>query len=59
MRIVGTLTRADVKAVRARWHPDRFMQKFGTRLAAGERDAILQRIQEVAARINVITQSSN
>jgi hypothetical protein len=35
------------------------MQKFGTRLAAGERDAILQRIQEVAARINVITQNSS
>jgi hypothetical protein len=43
--------------VRARWHPDRFTQKFGTRLAPDERDAILQRITAVASEINIITQS--
>jgi hypothetical protein len=46
---------ADVKAVRARWHPDRFTQKFGSRLAPGERDAIMTRVTEVASAIIALT----
>lgn len=44
----------DVRALRARWHPDRFAQKFGARIAAEERDAVLSRVTDVAARLNAI-----
>lgn len=44
----------DVRALRARWHPDRFAQKFGARIAPEERDAVLSRVNDVAARLNAI-----
>lgn len=43
---------AEVKALRTRWHPDRFANKFGQRLAPGERDEIMGRVTAVAARLN-------
>ena len=46
--------RADWKALATRWHPDRFIQKFGARIAPDERDAVLAKVTEVAAQINVL-----
>lgn len=42
----------DIKALQSRWHPDKFTQKFGGRFGAGEREAILLRVNEVSAAIN-------
>ena len=46
----------DVRALQTRWHPDRFTQKFGSRLVESERDAILARVTEVAASMNTLRQ---
>jgi hypothetical protein len=46
----------DVRALQTRWHPDRFTQKFGSRLEESERDAILARVTEVAASMNTLRQ---
>jgi hypothetical protein len=40
--------------LRARWHPDRFMQKFGARLAPAERDGVMLRVTAVASAVNAI-----
>ena len=60
---VGVLSNAqalglevDVRALQARWHPDRFSQKFGARLAEGDRDAIMARVTSVAASMNTLRQ---
>ena len=46
---------ADIKALQARWHPDRFVQKFGARLGDGStREIILNKVTETAAAINVL-----
>lgn len=42
----------DWKAIQTRWHPDRFLQKFGARLDPGEREAIMAKVTAVAAEIN-------
>ena len=39
-----------------RWHPDKFLQSFGARLVADERDAIMQRVTETSQAINSIYQ---
>ena len=39
-----------------RWHPDKFVQAFGGRLDAAERDAVLQRVTEVSQAINALYQ---
>ena len=44
----------DAKRLRSEWHPDKFMQRFGARLAEGERDDIMRAITEVAGRINAL-----
>ena len=44
----------DVRALRARWHPDRFAQKFSTRIAPEERDEVLRRVNDVACALNAI-----
>ena len=41
-----------------RWHPDKFLQSFGSRLVEEEREAILQRVTEVAQAINQIRQEA-
>ena len=41
-----------LRALQTRWHPDRFAQRFGARLAPEEREEILRRVTEVAARVN-------
>ena len=45
---------AELRSLQARWHPDRFAQRFAARLAPDERDAILARVTEVASRINAL-----
>jgi hypothetical protein len=44
----------DVKALQARWHPDKFTQKFGARFAAAERESIMERVNEVSAALNAL-----
>jgi len=34
-----------------RWHPDKFEARWGSRLAAGDRDRILARVKEVAQQL--------
>ena len=49
-----SVTIAELRALQARWHPDRFAQRFGARLEPQEKDAILRRVTEVASRINAL-----
>ncbi|EOD25581.1 hypothetical protein EMIHUDRAFT_115394 [Emiliania huxleyi CCMP1516] len=37
-----------------RWHPDRFVQAFGAKLRADEREGILQKVTEVSQTINAM-----
>ena len=38
-----------------RWHPDRFANKFGTRLRASDRDRVLERVKQVSQMLNALT----
>ena len=49
-----SVTIAELRVLQARWHPDRFAQRFGARLEPKERDAVLKRVTEVASRINAL-----
>lgn len=46
------------RAASLRWHPDKFLQAFGSRLHPGERDAILQKVTETSQAINSIFQET-
>ena len=46
------------RAASLRWHPDKFMQSFGSRLRQEEHDAILQRVTEVSQAINALYQAA-
>lgn len=35
-----------------RWHPDKFLQKFGSRLAAEEKKLIIDKVQRISERIS-------
>jgi len=35
-----------------RWHPDKFAQKFGSFIAAQEKDAVLDRVKQVFQDVN-------
>ena len=41
-----------------RWHPDKFLQVFGARLDAAEREEILKRVTEVSQEINALYQAA-
>lgn len=41
-----------------RWHPDRFLQSFGSRLHEEDREAILSKVTEVSQAINALFQES-
>ena len=43
--------RAAVRLALQRWHPDRFLQRFGSRLAPAERAAMLERVTALAAAV--------
>ena len=51
--------KAAFRAASLRWHPDKFLQSFGSRLAADEREAILQRVTEVSQAINSLHQATS
>jgi hypothetical protein len=40
------------KKLISRWHPDKFEAVFGSSLSADEKDAILEKVKEVAQQIN-------
>ena len=44
----------DAKRLRSEWHPDKFAQRFGARLAPEEREDIMRAVTEVAGRINAL-----
>ena len=48
----GDAKAVDAKKLRADWHPDKFTQKFGSRLAPEERESILRAVTDLAGRIN-------
>ena len=35
-----------------RWHPDKFVAKFGTRLAAGEKEVVLEGVKRISQMLN-------
>jgi triphosphoribosyl-dephospho-CoA synthetase len=37
-----------------RWHPDKFVAKFGRRLAAGDRERVLERVNALSQQLNAI-----
>lgn len=47
-------SRTDLKALQARWHPDKFLQKFSARLRERDRDAVLLRVTATAAAVNAL-----
>ena len=48
------LTRCRVRMAMIRWHPDKFQQKFGTKLCKIDRDRILQKVKECSQEINAL-----
>ena len=44
----------DLKGLQQRWHPDKWMQKFGSRLADSDREAIMERVNEISVAINAL-----
>ncbi|KAK9813272.1 hypothetical protein WJX72_011743 [[Myrmecia] bisecta] len=50
-------TKKRVRLELLRWHPDKFMARFGKRLLAAERDRILARVQAISQVLNVIGES--
>lgn len=48
--------KAAYRAASLRWHPDKFVQSFGSRLVPEEREKILKRVTEVAQAVNSIYQ---
>jgi hypothetical protein len=36
-----------------RWHPDKFSQRFGERLAEGDRARVMERVKATSQAINV------
>jgi hypothetical protein len=51
------LPASEMRLLQARWHPDRFTQRMGARLASDERDAVLARVTSVAATVNALRAS--
>ena len=43
-----------VKVQQVRWHPDRFLQKCGDRLKEGEKDRIINRVNEISQVLNAL-----
>ena len=41
-----------VRLLQRRWHPDKFTQRFGCRIATQERDAIMARINSISQALN-------
>ena len=39
-----------------RWHPDKFGQRFGARLAAADRDRILEQVKVVSQALTTLVQ---
>ncbi|KAK3279792.1 hypothetical protein CYMTET_12344 [Cymbomonas tetramitiformis] len=53
--LVGVGKEDTKKALRAevlRWHPDKFLQKLGSRLPESERERILQRVNQVSSMLH-------
>lgn len=50
--VMSSSRSADLKTLRTRWHPDRFLSKFSQRLSPAERAEILAQVTQVAAALN-------
>jgi hypothetical protein len=48
--------RRAVREALRRWHPDKFGQRFGSRLAAADRDRILERVKAVSQALTALVQ---
>jgi hypothetical protein len=48
--------RRAVREALRRWHPDKFGQRFGGRLAAADRDRILERVKTVSQALTALVQ---
>lgn len=40
-----------------RWHPDKFMGKFGSRLREGDREAIMAQVKDIAHQLHDATKA--
>ena len=50
------LRRRAVREALRRWHPDKFEQRFGHRLAEAERPAILDRVKQISQSLTAMIQ---
>ena len=41
-----------IRELRMRWHPDKFIQKFGSRIRDVDKTSIMKRVNEIAGLIN-------
>lgn len=39
-----------------RWHPDKFSQKFGTRISDHDRERILEKVKEISQALNKLNE---
>lgn len=39
-----------------RWHPDKFLQRFGSHIAAAEKDMIMKRVTELSQKLNKLSE---
>ena len=46
-------SKKDSKRHVTRWHPDKFSQRFGERLAEGDRARVMERVKATSQAINV------
>lgn len=41
-----------LRALRMRWHPDKFIQNYGTVIHPGDQDKVMRRVNQIAQVIN-------
>lgn len=51
---LGLELKLAVRDLQRRWHPDKFLQRFGTSLVPSSRDSILKRVVAIAQALNSI-----
>ena len=45
-----------VREQQIRWHPDKFLQRFGSHIAVAEKDTIMKRVTELSQKLNKLSE---
>ena len=45
-----------VRQQQIRWHPDKFLQRFGAHIAAADKDEIMKRVTELSQKLNKLSE---